>query len=138
MANDSGIRQIPSWCSGWLYGAPVPFVDWMPECQPYSDAELQQMTATQLAKIKAVNPQLADQGAALADQYQQQAQAADPQGTCELNAAVNHPQLAAMFGAKLVCSIGGGADQGGSSYMPYLVIGAIAAAGVWTFWRVTK
>lgn len=124
---DACIRQIPSWCN-WPGMAII--ANFSSECAPYSDAELHQLSVCQLAKVAAVNPTLAAQGVAAADAAQAAAEAADPQGTCELNAAVNHPTLAGILGPSMVCSLGGGGPQGQASYGPYLAIAAVVAAGL--------
>lgn len=58
------VRTIPAWCYGehphmwWVKGI-RPF---MPQCQAYSAGELEQISFEDLAKVRAVNPALAEQG----------------------------------------------------------------------------
>ena len=47
------IRDIPTWCGS------VPFSDFPPACQPYSEAELRNDVTQSLSKIRKVNPELA-------------------------------------------------------------------------------
>ena len=126
------IREIPTWCS-W-----IPFADFMDTCQPYTNAELHNLSVCSAAQVAAVNPDLAAQGVANADQSQGNAEGLSPADTCQRNAAVNHPTLSGFLGPNLICAIGGGGEQGKSSYTPYVFIGLALLGGVYFFGRISK
>ena len=72
----AGTRDIPSYCfSSNIFQGMYNYFD--PACQPYTDTELHQMSVQQMEQIAKVNPVLAEQGIALADQYQAQAMSND-------------------------------------------------------------
>ena len=60
----AGIRQIPQWCNAPLA---LPISAWYPDCQPYTEQELHNLSTYQLQKIADVNPDLAANAIQLSD-----------------------------------------------------------------------
>lgn len=110
LGNVGTLRVIPSWCDY------VPFGDYVDACQPYSKAELDADSREALAKIRAVNPDLARQ----AEQRIAEIEAADRSNRRDLEAFWSNPALSRILGTSTVATA---KDVLDSDYTPVIAAG---------------
>ena len=94
----------------------------LPECQPYTEAELSSMTRSQAVGVCRGASDVASCEAGLiaaAAEAQAAAERTDPDGTCEYDASQQHPSLSALLGPKAVCDLYAG------KYTLYIVGGVV-------------
>lgn len=111
------IREMPSYCQApaetWVGYAKAlnpltMFRALLPECQPYTEAELAAMTQSQAVTVCqfASDPSACEAGLiAAAAEAEKAAEGTDPEGTCEYKAAQQHPDLSKLLGPAAVCKL---------------------------------
>jgi hypothetical protein len=121
------VREIPEYCYSTSLDPRSWFAGWMDACQPYTQAELQAMTASQMAQACAGSSDpaaCAATGVTAASSSAAAAGASDPEGLCEYNATQEHPWLVKLFGTASACKLATG------EYNTALVVGGAVGLGL--------
>lgn len=104
-------------------------------CMPPTPAQLADMQKKQLAKIAAVNPDLAAQGQAAGDAAVDALKRANPADAAAYQVAIDHPTLASLFGSSIANYLTGTDPDTGKPLAPgtqWMLYGGIALAALLT------
>lgn len=104
-------------------------------CTPPTPAQLADMQKKQLAKIAAVNPDLAAKGQAAGDAAVDALKRANPADAAAYQIVIDHPTLASLFGSDIANYLTGTDPNTGKPLAPgtqWMLYGGIALAALLT------